>query len=194
MRILLSGPPSSGKSTQGRRLAAALGIPHVSSGDLIRSAAARGAARDVELLRLVSDGSLAPSAAISQMVAERLALPDCADGYLLDGFPRRRAEASFIASLHPIDVLLVLEADRGTLLARIRMRAAAGRADDDPAHFPRRIEAFERETREAHRALARYGIPVLSINANSSPEVTASRLEDALASFAPGDPRSLRFA
>lgn len=194
MRILLSGPPSSGKSTQGRRLAAILGIPHVSSGDLIRSAAAKGDPRDVKLLSMVSDGSLAPSGAIADMVARRLALPDCANGFLLDGFPRRPIEAAFIATSFRIDALLVMEADQETLLARVRSRAAAGRADDDPAHFPRRIHAFETETRGAHRELALRGIPAWSIDATGPKEATAAGIDQAIEGLLAKEPQALRLA
>jgi adenylate kinase len=194
MRILLSGPPSSGKSTQGRRLAAALGIPHVSSGDLIRSAAAKGAPRDVDLLRFVSDGSLAPSGVIADMVSQRLALPDCAEGFLLDGFPRRPLEAAFVAASFRIDALLVMEADQETLLARVRSRAAAGRPDDDPAHFPRRIMAFETETRAAHRELAGRGIPVFPIDATGPADTTAAQIDEVIEGLFAEESRSLRFA
>ncbi len=192
MRILLSGPPSCGKSTQGRRLAAALGLPHVSSGDLIRAAAARGAARDVELLRLVSDGSLAPSGAIAHMVHRRLSEDDCGSGFVLDGFPRKPMEAAFIVSTYRIDALVVLEADEGTLLSRMRSRAAAGRADDDPAHFPRRIAAYESDTRAAQREIARARVPVIPISAAGSAEETEALIADAVAAFS--DRRALRFA
>lgn len=194
MRILLSGPPSSGKSTQGRRLAAILGIPHVSSGDLIRSAAAKGDPRDVDILRSVSDGSLAPSDVIVHMVASRLALPDCAHGFLLDGFPRRPFEAAFITASFRIDALLVMEADQETLLERVRSRAAAGRPDDDPAHFPRRIHAFETETRGAHCELALRGVPVLAINAAGSKEVTAAGIDQVIESLLAMKCQAPRFA
>jgi adenylate kinase len=192
MRILLSGPPSSGKSTQGRRLAAALGLPHVSSGDLIREAARSGDPRDVELLRLVSDGSLAPSGAIANMVHRRLSRDDCEAGFVLDGFPRKPMEAAFAAMTFRIDALLVLETDRGTLLSRMRSRAAAGRADDDPAHFPRRIAAYESDTRSAQRELVRAGIPLIPISAAGCADETEALIAEAVATFA--DRRDVRFA
>lgn len=194
MRILLSGPPSCGKSSQGRRLAANLGIPHVSSGDLIRAAAAAGDPRDVALLAEVSDGSLAPSGAICHMVARRLEADDCADGFLLDGFPRKPLEAAFLVEMQRIDALVVLQASESTLLERLRSRVAAGRTDDDPANLPRRMAAFRTETMAAHRELARHDVPVVHVDAEGPPDLTATRIEAALAPFLRRDVRTLRFA
>lgn len=194
MQILLSGPPSSGKSTQGRRLAAALGLPHVSSGDLIRTAAARGNPLHVNLLHTVSDGSLAPSGPITQMVVNRLSRPDCASGFVLDGFPRKQLEAAVLVAKFRIDALIVLETDEDTLLSRVRSRAAAGRADDDPAHFPRRIAAYENDTKTAQTELVLAGIPRIPINASGTPEQTEALIEDAIGAYFVRDELSLRFA
>lgn len=181
MRILLSGPPNCGKTTQGKLLAAALGVPHVSSGDLIRSAAKSGRAVDVALARMVSDGSLAPSGAICGMVGRRLSQPDCAAGFVLDGFPRKREEAHFLMKQIPqIDGLIVMEASPSILIERVKMRYSEGRADDDPNHFPRRIAAFEEDTRAAHDELARYDVPILSIDADGAPADTVAAIETAV--------------
>lgn len=178
MRILLSGPPSCGKTTQGRRLAALLGVPHVSSGDLIRKAAESGRAYDVALARLVSDGSLAPSGAICNMVQRRLCLPDCADGFVLDGFPRKREEAVFLTRLFPaIDALIILEASPSVLLDRVRRRFHEGRADDNPNHFPRRIAAFEEDTRAAHDELGRQDVAIFAVEADGAQADTAAEIE-----------------
>jgi adenylate kinase len=177
MRILLSGPPSCGKTTQGRRLAELLGVPHVSSGDLIRKAAESGRASDVALARLVSDGSLAPSGAICCMVQRRLFQPDCADGFVLDGFPRKREEAHFLTRLFAVDALIVLEASPSVLLDRVRRRFHEGRADDNPNHFPRRIAAFEEDTRAAHDELGRQDVPIFAVEADGVQTETAAAIE-----------------
>lgn len=185
MRILVSGPPSVGKTRQGRDLARALGIPHVSSGDLIREAAACGDATARRLLGIVSDGSLAPSDAIARIVLDRLAEPDCRDGFVLDGFPRRLPEAEILLDHHGIDALFVLEARVEVLLERLRYRASQGRADDDPSALPRRIRAFENETRLAHATLVEAGIPLHRVDAEGTPADISNVIMNALPAPAP---------
>lgn len=159
-------------------MAELLGVPHVSSGDLIRNAAASGRESDILVARLVSDGSLAPSGAICGMVQRRLSQPDCADGFILDGFPRKREEAHFLTFQFPtIDALIVLEASPSVLIERVRRRAGEGRADDDPQHFPRRIAAFEEDTRAAHDELARRNVPIFSVDADGPVIQTAAAVE-----------------
>jgi adenylate kinase len=165
MRILVSGPPLAGKTRQGGNVARMLGVPHVSSGDLIRQAAAAGDPAAMMMLGLVSDGTLAPSDAITRLVLARLAEPDCRGGFVLDGFPRRLPEAEALLDHHVIDALFVLEASSDILFERLRHRASQGRADDDPSTLPRRILAFEIETRTAHALLADAGVPYNRVDA-----------------------------
>lgn len=180
MRILVSGPPSVGKTRQGGNLARTLGIPHVSSGDLIREAAAAGDLVARRLLGIVADGSLAPSDAIARIVLDRLAEPDCRGGFVLDGFPRRIPEAEILLDHHGIDAVFVLEARFEVLLQRLRYRAAQGRADDDPRALPRRIQAFENDTRRAHGVLEDAGIPLHRVDAEGDADRITSIILDAL--------------
>lgn len=178
MRILVSGPPLAGKTRQGADLARALGVPHVSSGGLIREAAAGGDPGAMRLLGLVSDGTLAPSDAITRLVVARLAEPDCREGFVLDGFPRRLPEAEALLDQYDVDALFVLEAPADVLFERLRYRASQGRADDDPATLPRRILAFEIETRPAHALLSGAGIPYCRVDATGEPdEISRAILE-----------------
>jgi adenylate kinase len=170
MRILVSGPPLAGKTRQGGNLAEALGVPHVSSGGLIREAAATGDPAAMRLLGLVSDGTLAPSDAITRLVMARLAEPDCREGFVLDGFPRRLPEAEALLDNHVVDALFVLEAPADVLFERLRYRASQGRADDDPSTLPRRILAFEIETRPAHALLSDAGVPYCRVDATGEPD------------------------
>jgi len=184
MRIVLSGPPSVGKSTQGRIAAERLGVPHVSSGALIRERAASGDPAAVALLRRVSDGSLAPSDTITAMVLERLGRPDCADGFVLDGFPRKPEEASALLDAlgtAGLDAFLVLEASPERLMARVMERSASsGRPDDDPAVFPHRIAVYMGQTTEVARVMAGHDVPVVRVDAEPEWPVVAESVRTAL--------------
>ena len=93
MRILLLGKPGSGKGTQSKHIAASRGIPAISTGDLIRQAIREGTELGVRFKSFTDRGLLVPDDLMIEMVAERLAKPDCKPGFLLDGFPRTVPQA-----------------------------------------------------------------------------------------------------
>lgn len=170
MRIVLSGPPSVGKSTQGQALSSWLGVPHISSGGLIRRQAAAGDPVARRLLDIVADGSLAPSDAMVSLVLSRLELDDCVGGFVLDGFPRKVEEASalLVHLSDPLDAFVVLKAPASVLKARVEDRARQTsflRADDDPEVFPRRIRVYEQETEIVRGVMGDYNVPTFEIDA-----------------------------
>lgn len=189
MRIALSGPPSVGKTTQGRALARWLGVPHISSGELIRSQAAAGNPAARRLLAIVADGSLAPSQGIADLVLERLASADCCNGFVLDGFPRKPLEADLLLSrFGPLDLFAVLTAPADVLVDRLRERSRQSsfiRDDDDPAVFPRRIAAYESETSRVRSVMVANDVPTADLDATGSPESIQMRLRDAAVQPAP---------
>src|SRR5580704_11167438 len=91
--VIFLGPPGAGKGTQSRRIARNLGVPHLSTGDMLRDAVKR----DTELGRvagpIIGSGELAPDDLVIRMIEERLAQPDCANGFVFDGFPRTLPQA-----------------------------------------------------------------------------------------------------
>jgi adenylate kinase len=93
MRMILMGPPGAGKGTQAKVLAQRFGIPHVSSGDLLRDAAKRRTPMGVQAKRYMDRGELVPDNILLGAIEERLHEPDCAAGFILDGFPRTIAQA-----------------------------------------------------------------------------------------------------
>ena len=114
MRMILVGPPGAGKGTQAARLVERLGTPHISSGDMLRAAVKDGTAMGVEADRYMKAGQLVPDEVVIGMILERIARPDCAKGFMLDGFPRTipQAEALDAAMTQAgvaIDVVLLLE-------------------------------------------------------------------------------------
>ena len=94
--IILMGPPGAGKGTQAKRIASAYGIPQISTGDLLRENVARETELGAKVKAILGDGQLVPDELVCDMVAERLKLPDCDRGYILDGFPRTVGQAGWL--------------------------------------------------------------------------------------------------
>ena len=124
MRLILLGPPGAGKGTQAKRLVGRLTIPQVSTGDMLRAAAKAGSPLGQEAKQYIDRGLLVPDAVIFGLVRERMQQPDCAGGYILDGFPRTLAQAEALektlASLHTsLDHVVSLEVPTEELVLRI---------------------------------------------------------------------------
>jgi adenylate kinase len=127
MRIILLGPPGAGKGTQAVRIVERWGIPHISTGDILRANVREGTALGTEAKRYMDAGDLVPDAVIIGMVGERLAEPDTAAGFLFDGFPRTVPQARALEKLvnerdTPIDVVLRLVVDHDDVVARLTGR------------------------------------------------------------------------
>ena len=93
MRIILIGPPGAGKGTQAQNLVTTFGIPHISSGDMLREAVRNGTELGKKADAVMKLGQLVPDEVVIGMVLERIARADCTRGFLLDGFPRTRPQA-----------------------------------------------------------------------------------------------------
>ncbi|MBC7975263.1 MAG: adenylate kinase [Myxococcales bacterium] len=94
MRMILVGPPGAGKGTQAARLIDTYRIPHISSGDMLRAAVKEGTALGLEADTFMKAGKLVPDEVVIGMILERVAKPDCAGGFMLDGFPRTAPQAA----------------------------------------------------------------------------------------------------
>ncbi|HEY0767400.1 MAG TPA: adenylate kinase [Steroidobacteraceae bacterium] len=127
MRIVLLGAPGSGKGTQAQRLVQRLGIPQISSGDLLRSAVARGTELGRQAKAAMDGGRLVDDSLVLGMIRERLGEPDARRGFILDGFPRNLAQAHALerlleALVQPLDAVVQLDVDYRELVRRISGR------------------------------------------------------------------------
>ncbi len=119
VRIVLLGPPGAGKGTQAQRLAAHLGVPHLSTGDLLRAAVAAGTPLGREADEHMRQGLLVPDDLVLRILRERLEAPDARSGFLLDGYPRNAAQAESLARISPIDRAIYFDLPEAALLERI---------------------------------------------------------------------------
>jgi len=127
MRIILLGPPGAGKGTQAKLLIERLGVPQVSTGDMLRAAVTAGTPLGREAKAFMDRGALVPDAVIIGLVRERLQAADCARGYILDGFPRTVAQAEALEKTLldlrlTLDHVLCLEVPADDLVVRIAGR------------------------------------------------------------------------
>ncbi len=127
MRIILLGPPGSGKGTQAKLLIERLGVPQISTGDMLRSAVKAGTPLGAEAKAYMDRGGLVPDEVITGLVRERLQDPDCARGYILDGFPRTAAQAEALETTLTelrliLDHVLCLQVPSEDLVSRIAGR------------------------------------------------------------------------
>jgi adenylate kinase len=131
MRLILLGPPGAGKGTQAKHIVERFGIPQISTGDMLRAAVKAGTPLGVAAKQVMDSGQLVSDDIIIGLVKERLAQPDCAQGYLFDGFPRTIPQAD--AMKHAgvaLDCVLEIDVDDAEIIERIigrRVHLASGR-------------------------------------------------------------------
>lgn len=124
-RIVLIGPPGSGKGTQAALLAHALRVPHISTGDIFRDHIARKTAIGRRVARLLRKGTLVPDRLTNRIVNMRLAASDCRRGFVLDGYPRTLAQARFLERYYPSSLAVLLTLPVRDVVLRIGGRRIA---------------------------------------------------------------------
>jgi adenylate kinase len=158
MRLILLGPPGAGKGTQAQRLVKTLNIPQLSTGEMLRAAAAAQTPIGLKAKAVMESGALVSDEIVVDIINDRIEQPDATRGFILDGFPRTVAQARALAAMLAdkglkLDAAIELTADASKLVERIVRRAeeanAAGlpaRKDDDPEVFKSRLKAYELDT------------------------------------------------
>jgi adenylate kinase len=158
MRLILLGPPGAGKGTQAQRLVETHGIPQLSTGDMLRAAVKAGTEVGKRAKAVMDAGELVSDAIVNAIVAERIEQPDCAKGFILDGYPRTLVQADSVGKMLAergidLDVVIEFVVDDKALLGRILKRAeeakAAGqpvRKDDNPEVFDERLREYYKKT------------------------------------------------
>lgn len=148
MRLVILGPPGAGKGTQAELLSEALGVPHISTGDLFRANISQGTPIGLEAKKYLDAGDLVPSAVTVDMVRARLTEPDAAKGFILDGFPRSVEQAEALTGILEalgveLDGVLSFVVDEDAVVERMLAR---GRADDTEDVIRNRMKVYAAET------------------------------------------------
>ncbi|MDE2880288.1 MAG: adenylate kinase [Acidobacteriota bacterium] len=149
--VILLGAPGSGKGTQAARLAESLGMPHISTGAILRQAVADGTELGVAARDIMAAGRLVSDEIVLGIVEARVSAPDCRRGFILDGYPRNRAQAralgEVLSRLGATEWIANIAVPAEELAARVRgRRGTDGRQDDSEEAFRRRLEVYESES------------------------------------------------
>ncbi|SDR38831.1 adenylate kinase [Pseudovibrio sp. Tun.PSC04-5.I4] len=154
MRLILLGPPGAGKGTQAGRLVDAHGIVQLSTGDMLRAAVAAQSEIGLKVKDVLARGELVSDDLICSIISDRTDQSDCANGFILDGFPRTIAQADALAALldkkgQRLDAVVQLKVNEGILLERIETRAresAEIRSDDNAEALKKRLAVYNEQT------------------------------------------------
>ena len=181
MYIVFIGPPGSGKGTQSKRLLSYLGIPHLSTGELLREAKTLDNSLGRLAAQYMDEGRLVPDPLVLELVLERLGRPENANGCLFDGFPRtlqqaRSLDSALAARGTPLDLALELRVDENELIGRMLKRAAAEkRPDDNPQTIAQRMDVYRKQTEPLLAYYRKQGL-LASIEGTGSPDEVFERI------------------
>ena len=185
-RLLLIGPPGAGKGTQAVELSNAYGIPAISTGDIFRANVAGGTPLGVQAKAFMDRGEYVPDSLTNDLVRDRLAQADAADGFLLDGYPRtidqvRELDGMLADAGTQLDAVVLLTADTDEVVTRLLKRATEqGRADDTEDVIRRRLEVYAEQTAPLIQVYGDRGVVVEVDGLGAIADVTA-RIREALA-------------
>lgn len=179
--LILFGPPGAGKGTQAARLAKHFGVPQIATGDILREAVASGSELGQRAQAIMARGDLVPDELVIEIARERLARDDCAEGFILDGFPRTTRQAEALDAIlrersreaARVVSLVVAEEE---LVRRILSRGE-DRADDNEESLRNRLQVYRRETAPV---LAHYGSAVLEVDGSGDLDQITQAIVEAL--------------
>lgn len=177
MRIVFLGPPGAGKGTQAIRVAQRLGVPHLSTGDMLREAIGLDTELGREAARFMDQGRLVPTVLVQSLVDARVSQDDCCHGYLLDGFPRTVEQAENLDRLlatrgAALEAVINLQVPEETLLDRL---AGRGRHDDAVQVVRERLRQYDELTRPLAAYYRERGV-LRDVNGLGTPDEVSSRI------------------
>ena len=181
-RVVLLGPPGAGKGTQAHLLCLRLGVPAISTGDMLRQAVANGSALGQRVQGVMASGALVDDGLMAEVVRERLARADARKGYLLDGYPRTLPQAETLAGIlresgRDLDAVLLVDVPEDELVRRILLRQ---RGEDDTEEVVReRLRVYREKTEPLIGYYRERGL-LREIDGDRPIEEVASRMFDAL--------------
>ena len=191
MRLIFLGPPGSGKGTQAKLLAERMGVPAISTGDMLREAVRRETPLGRRAKSIMEAGELVPDDVVIGLIRERIALPDARGGFLLDGFPRTIEQAVALDRLldgngEALDAVINLLVPESTLVERMVGRAAVeGRSDDRPETVRERLRVYRDKTAPLVEHYGARGIRV-DVDGSGTIEEVSGRIDRAAATRAGG--------
>jgi adenylate kinase len=187
MHIVLIGPPAAGKGTQSECIADYVGIPHLSTGEILRQAIADETVTGKLAEPYIARGDLVPDPVVVKVVAERLEQPDCAQGALFDGYPRTVGQAESLAGYlagqgRSLDLAVEIVVDDDELLRRMEGRARGSkraRTDDTPEKFANRLKRYHEQTKPLVKFYGDRGL-LESVDGMGSPDEVWQRVKAAI--------------
>lgn len=178
VRLVLFGPPGAGKGTQAARICEKLGVPAISTGDIFRSNIKGGTELGRRVVEYTSVGALVPDELTDELVRARLAEPDAAEGFLLDGYPRNLAQVDALDAIladagRALDVVVEITADAEVVVERLLKRAQIeGRVDDTEDVIRHRLDVYADQTAPLSGVYAERGLLVRVDGLGEIDEVT----------------------
>lgn len=187
MRLILLGPPGAGKGTQAKILVERLGVPQLSTGDMLRAAVANKTALGLAAKEIMDRGDLVSDEEVCGIVADRFDDKDCANGFILDGFPRTVGQAEALGVILAdkglaLDAVVEIQADSSVLIERIVQRAkdtGGERADDTAETIAYRLDVYHQQTAPLVEYYTKAGL-LRAVDGMESVETVAGAIEQAL--------------